>query len=617
MGILPFAGMVGLGATSRLLGVGVAAVAAKAAEEVFFLPQSVGSAMTGALGSAQGYNKMALRAAALGRSGGFSGADLSRGIGGEELMGGVPPAWMQASGLGPAEAMKLISDFGITPKSAPQGLGLAQALSRLPLDYAGLSSLPEGMAQRSAGRAAQMGLISPDKAGVEAWGNIINAVMSKAVAAGLDTSKVMNSIDNSTAAAAQTGGGVGGLANVAGFLMKFAGAPGQTELGEHAMAGTNAAWGTIGSDPARTVAASTWVEKLKTEGDLKGLMDKVQGPGAWDQYMKDPVLRLEADRYLRLNKSGNTFGAMLGLRDLFAAKGGTDTENYMMENNPVATQFGDRDMNAFVRSRMSGQTQYESDKRNLSISQQQNAQAVADEARRRGLDPAWMQALAATESEFKTKADAGIDAKGRQGGQGVMQLIPGTAAEMGLAPGEVWDPAKNIRGGEGYFQKMLGIFNGNYEMATAAYNWGPKHEADIRAGRLPPGVAGYVSDIKQQAAVINRTATPGVDPQSGAGPVMRIGATMPDLGAGVADILGGQSRALTAGITSSRTSSAELNSDAVKGLNWILRDVSGESGPLMQALRKFSNALEHGASRIDNSGSGGPGRNLLDGIPLQ
>ena len=614
-GSLPFASMIGLGATARLLGLGVggaaAAAVAKAGEELFFLPQNVGGAMTGALGNAQGYNRLALRTAAMGRSGGFSGADLSRGLGGEELMGGVPPDWMQASGLGPTEALGLISGFGITPKSTQQATGIAQALSRLPLDYAGLSSLPEGMAARSAGTAAQRGLISPDKGGIEAWGNIINAVMTKAVAAGLDTSKVMNSIDNSTAAAAQAGVGVGGIANTAGFLMKYAGAPGQTELGEHAMAGTNAAWGTIGSDPARTVAAATWVEKLKTEGDLKDLMDKVSGPGAWGQYMQDPTLRAEANRYLRLNKSGNTFFAMQGLRDLFAAKGGTDTQNYMLKNNPVASQFGDPDMDPFVRSHLAGQTQYESDTADRAM----NRGLVAAAAKRRGLSASWAEGIAEHESGFDASA------LGTSGEMGLMQLMPGTAREMGLRDREAWNPEKNADAGTGYFQKMLTLFNGNYEQATAAYNEGPGHEADIRAGRLPPKVRAYVADVRARASRIEmeraRTAQPGVDPQSGTGPVMRINSTMPDPGTGVADILGGQSRALTAGITSSRTSSAELNSDAVKGLNWVLRDVSGESGPLLQAIKKFGDALNRGANRIDDSGIGGPGRNLLEGLPLQ
>ena len=53
---------------------------------------------------------------------------------------------------------------------------------------------------------------------------------------------------------------------------------------------------------------------------------------------------------------------------------------------------------------------------------------------------------------------------------GLFQLQAGTAADMGVDP---YDWQGNIRGGMHYMQLMLKRFEGDYEKALAAYNWGP------------------------------------------------------------------------------------------------------------------------------------------------
>jgi soluble lytic murein transglycosylase-like protein len=97
-------------------------------------------------------------------------------------------------------------------------------------------------------------------------------------------------------------------------------------------------------------------------------------------------------------------------------------------------------------------------------------------ARRHGLDPDLVLAVIAVESAFKPKAVS------PKGAQGLMQLMPRTARDLGVA--DPLDPAANVDGGSRYLGALLALYGGDVPRALAAYNAGP--QAVKRHRGIPP-----------------------------------------------------------------------------------------------------------------------------------
>jgi hypothetical protein len=90
---------------------------------------------------------------------------------------------------------------------------------------------------------------------------------------------------------------------------------------------------------------------------------------------------------------------------------------------------------------------------------------VAVAATEFGVDESLLRAVIHAESAFNPMAIS------NKGAQGLMQLMPGTATDLGVD--DAFDAAQNIRGGAQYLARMLKNFNGDERLATAAYNAGP------------------------------------------------------------------------------------------------------------------------------------------------
>ncbi|WP_199743343.1 lytic transglycosylase domain-containing protein [Caulobacter sp. 602-1] len=110
------------------------------------------------------------------------------------------------------------------------------------------------------------------------------------------------------------------------------------------------------------------------------------------------------------------------------------------------------------------------------------------------LDPKLVEAVAWRESRFRP------DARSNKGAIGVMQLMPGTARDLGVDP---HDPVQNIRGGALYLRRMMSAFGGDVRLALAAYNAGPA--AVRKHGGVPP----YAETQAYVTSILGRMAASG------------------------------------------------------------------------------------------------------------
>jgi hypothetical protein len=105
-----------------------------------------------------------------------------------------------------------------------------------------------------------------------------------------------------------------------------------------------------------------------------------------------------------------------------------------------------------------------------------------------GVDPALIKAVVLAESGMNPQAVS------RSGAQGLMQLMPATAAELGVF--DAFDPEQCIDGGTRYLRKMLDMFSGDTRLALAGYNAGPTRVLRTKAVPAIEETQTYVTRVQ-------------------------------------------------------------------------------------------------------------------------
>jgi soluble lytic murein transglycosylase-like protein len=130
---------------------------------------------------------------------------------------------------------------------------------------------------------------------------------------------------------------------------------------------------------------------------------------------------------------------------------------------------------------------------------------VETAAKRYNVDADLISSVIAVESNFEPKAVS------RKNARGLMQLLPETAAKLGVQ--NIFDPKENIEAGTKYLSALLAQYHNDVALALAAYNAGP--DKVERFGRVPPyrETISYVRRVKSSYA---KRKTEGVVPPASA-----------------------------------------------------------------------------------------------------
>lgn len=160
---------------------------------------------------------------------------------------------------------------------------------------------------------------------------------------------------------------------------------------------------------------------------------------------------------------------MLGLGLIFPSLSSAEIYKYVDENGVVHfTNVPDKRYTLVLKDRWV--------RVRLGANFDQYDPVIRKTSERYGVDHALVKAVIKAESNFDSLAVS------RAGAKGLMQLMPGTAKSLGV--NDSFHPADNIEGGVHHLRYLLELFDGNLQLALAAYNAG--EEAVFRYNGLPP-----------------------------------------------------------------------------------------------------------------------------------
>jgi hypothetical protein len=132
------------------------------------------------------------------------------------------------------------------------------------------------------------------------------------------------------------------------------------------------------------------------------------------------------------------------------------------------------------------------------------SQVVNEASGRYRLDPDLVNSVIKAESGFNVRAVS------PKGAQGLMQLMPGTASQLGVP--NAFDPQANVDGGTRYLRELLERYNFDLVKALAAYNAGPQRVEQF--GGVPPYyetrayVARIVKDFNKKKIAQGKASAP-------------------------------------------------------------------------------------------------------------
>ena len=108
------------------------------------------------------------------------------------------------------------------------------------------------------------------------------------------------------------------------------------------------------------------------------------------------------------------------------------------------------------------------------------------------LAPELIHSVVSAESDYNPAAVSPV------GAQGLMQLMPKTAQELGVQ--DSFDPLQNLLGGSKYLKQLLEKYDGDLDSALAAYNWGQGNVDRKGLEQMPEETRSYLARVKKNLA---------------------------------------------------------------------------------------------------------------------
>jgi len=120
---------------------------------------------------------------------------------------------------------------------------------------------------------------------------------------------------------------------------------------------------------------------------------------------------------------------------------------------------------------------------------------IQEAAQRYRVEPGLIRAVIQAESGGNPLAVS------RAGARGLMQLMPETAAELGVT--NPFDPTQNIMGGTSYLRRLLDRYRGDVKLALAAYNWGMGN-LEKRPEAMPRETKNFIATVEKHQRDFNK-----------------------------------------------------------------------------------------------------------------